>query len=48
MNSDIVLDYHLGSGTANAVALKSNRQFIGIEQLDYGENDSIKTIAKCN
>jgi adenine-specific DNA-methyltransferase len=43
-NSDIVLDYHLGSGTTNAVALKSNRQFIGIEQLDYGENDSIKRL----
>lgn len=42
--NDIVLDYHLGSGTTCAVALKSNRQFIGVEQLDYGENDSIKRI----
>jgi adenine-specific DNA-methyltransferase len=42
--NDIVLDYHLGSGTTAAVALKSNRQFIGIEQLDYGENDSIKRL----
>lgn len=41
---DIVLDYHLGSGTTNAVSLKSTRQFIGIEQLDYGENDSVKRI----
>ena len=39
---DWVLDYHLGSGTTTAVALKSNRQFIGIEQLDYGKNDSIQ------
>ncbi|MCR5079942.1 MAG: site-specific DNA-methyltransferase [Treponema sp.] len=38
---DIVLDYHLGSGTTAAVAHKMNRQYIGIEQLDYGENDSI-------
>ena len=38
---DIVLDYHLGSGTTAAVALKMGRQFIGIEQLDYGENDSV-------
>ncbi len=38
--NDIVLDYHLGSGTTSAVALKTGRQFIGIEQLDYGENDS--------
>jgi len=38
---DIVLDYHLGSGTCSAVAHKLNRQFIGIEQLDYGDNDSV-------
>ena len=37
---DIVLDYHLGSGTTAAVAHKLNRRFIGIEQLDYGKNDS--------
>ena len=43
--NDIVLDYHLGSGTTSAVALKSNRQFIGIEQLDYGENDSVKRLS---
>ena len=39
--SDIVLDYHLGSGTTAAVAHKMNRQYIGIEQLDYGENDTV-------
>jgi len=38
---DIVLDYYLGSGTTAAVAHKLNRRYIGIEQLDYGENDSI-------
>jgi adenine-specific DNA-methyltransferase len=38
--NDIVLDYHLGSGTTAAVGHKINRQYIGIEQLDYGENDS--------
>jgi adenine-specific DNA-methyltransferase len=37
---DLVLDYHLGSGTTAAVAHKMNRRYIGIEQLDYGENDS--------
>ena len=37
---DIVLDYHLGSGTTCAVAHKMNRQYIGIEQLDYDENDA--------
>lgn len=30
---DIVLDYHLGSGTTAAVAHKINRQYIGIEQI---------------
>ncbi|MBM4401379.1 MAG: site-specific DNA-methyltransferase, partial [Crenarchaeota archaeon] len=38
---DIVLDYHLGSGTTAAVAHKLGLQYIGIEQLDYGENDSV-------
>ncbi len=39
--NNIILDYHLGSGTTAAVAHKMNRQYIGIEQLDYGENDSV-------
>lgn len=38
---DIVLDFHLGSGTTAAVAHKMNRQYIGVEQLDYGEDDSV-------
>lgn len=38
---DLVLDYHLGSGTTAAVAHKTNRRYIGIEQLDYGNDDSI-------
>lgn len=42
--NDIVLDYHLGSGTTAAVALKSSRQFIGVEQLNYGKNDSVKRL----
>ena len=36
---DIVLDYHLGSGTTASVAHKMNRQYIGIEQLNYGQSD---------
>lgn len=43
---DIVLDYHLGSGTTCAVAHKLGRQYIGLEQLDYGENDSIERLKK--
>ena len=38
---DIVLDYHLGSGTTCAVAHKMGRRYIGCEQLDYGANDSV-------
>lgn len=38
--NDRVLDFHLGSGTTAAVAHKLGRHYIGIEQLDYGENDS--------
>jgi adenine-specific DNA-methyltransferase len=41
---EIVLDYHLGSGTTAAVAQKMNRKYIGIEQLFYGENDSIQRL----
>ena len=36
---DIVLDYHAGSGTTCAVAHKLGRQWIGIEQLDYSDNN---------
>ena len=39
--NDLILDFHLGSGTTAAVAHKMNRQYIGIEQLDYGDNDSV-------
>lgn len=39
--NDLILDYHLGSGTTAAVAHKMGRQYIGVEQLDYGENDSM-------
>lgn len=32
---DLVMDFFMGSGTTAAVALKTGRRFIGIEQLDY-------------
>jgi len=41
---DIVLDYHLGSGTTAAVAFKMNRIFIGIEQLDFVDDDSLQRL----
>lgn len=37
---DYVLDFCLGSGTTAAVAHKMGRKYIGIEQLDYSDNDS--------
>jgi len=39
--NDIVLDFHIGTGTTCAVAHKMSRQYIGIEQLNYGENNSV-------
>lgn len=44
--NDIVLDFHLGSGTTCAVAHKMGRRYIGIEQMDYIENISIERMKK--
>ena len=44
--NDIVLDYHLGSGTTAAVAHKMNRQYIGIEQMNYIEDVAIVRLKK--
>ncbi|WP_333597392.1 site-specific DNA-methyltransferase [Chryseobacterium flavum] len=43
---DIVLDYHLGSGTTASTAQKMNRQYIGIEQMDYIETVSVERLKK--
>lgn len=43
---DLVLDYHLGSGTTAAVAHKMNRQYIGIEQMDYIEDVAVIRLKK--
>lgn len=43
---DIVLDFFMGSATTPAVAMKMNRQFIGIEQMDYVETVSIPRLQK--
>jgi len=42
--NDIVLDFFLGSGSTAATALKMKRRFIGIEQLTYNDNDSVKRL----
>ncbi len=44
--NDIVLDYHLGSGTTAAVAHKMGRQYIGIEQMDYVETIACERLRK--
>jgi adenine-specific DNA-methyltransferase len=44
--NDIVLDFHLGSGTTAAVAHKMNRQYIGIEQMDYIETIPVERLKK--
>ena len=43
---DIVLDYHLWSGTTCAVAHKMWRQYIWIEQMDYIENIAVERMKK--
>lgn len=44
VEGDIVLDYHLGSGTTAAVAHKMKRQYIGVEQMDYLKDVTIERI----
>jgi len=43
---DIVLDFHLGTGTTVAAGHKTNRQYIGIEQMDYIETFTCKRLSK--
>ncbi|HIH70196.1 MAG TPA: site-specific DNA-methyltransferase [Methermicoccus shengliensis] len=41
---DIVLDFFMGTGTTCAVAHKIGRQYVGIEQLDYGKNSALSRL----
>lgn len=43
---DIVLDFFMGSATTQAVAMKMNRRFIGIEQMDYINTVSVPRLQK--
>jgi adenine-specific DNA-methyltransferase len=43
---DLVLDFFMGSATTQAVALKMNRRFIGIEQMDYINTVSVPRLCK--
>lgn len=42
--NDLVLDFFMGSATTQAVALKMQRRFIGIEQMDYIKGISVKRL----
>lgn len=44
--SDLVLDFHLGSGTTAAVAHKMGRRYIGVEQMDYIEDVAVERLKK--
>jgi adenine-specific DNA-methyltransferase len=44
--NDIVLDFFMGSATTQAVAMKMNRRFIGIEQMDYINTLSVPRLQK--
>jgi len=43
---DIVLDYHMGTGTTLSSAHKMERQYIGIEQMNYVENIAVERLKK--
>lgn len=44
--NDLIMDYHLGSGTTCAVAHKMGRRYIGIEQMDYIEDIAVERLKK--
>ena len=44
--SDLILDFHLGSGTTAAVAHKMGRRYIGVEQMDYIQDITVERLKK--
>ncbi len=46
MDGDLILDFHLGSGTTAAVAHKMGRRYIGVEQMDYIETVTLERLKK--
>ncbi|WP_426361425.1 DNA methyltransferase [Mammaliicoccus sciuri] len=44
--NDLIIDFFLGSGTTASVAHKMNRQYIGIEQMDYINTVSVPRLQK--
>lgn len=45
-DGDIILDFFMGSATTQSVAHKMNRQYIGIEQMDYIETVAVERLKK--
>lgn len=41
---DLVLDFFSGSGTTVAVSHKMGRQYIGVEQISYDDNDTVSRL----
>ena len=46
VEDDLIMDFHVGSGTAAAVAHKMGRQYIGIEQMDYVKTITMERLKK--
>lgn len=46
VEGDIILDFHIGTGTTAAVAHKMNCQYIGVEQMDYIETIAVERLKK--
>ena len=44
--NDIIFDFFMGTATTQAVAMKMNRKFIGIEQMDYINTVSVPRLQK--
>lgn len=44
--NDLVLDFFMGSATTQAVAMKMNRRFIGVEQMNYINTVSVPRLEK--
>ena len=46
VEGDLVLDYHVGSGTTAAVAHKMGRRYIGVEQMNYIRTLTVERLVK--
>jgi len=44
--NDWVMDFFVGSGTTAAVAMKMNRRFIAVDQMDYISTETLKRLQK--